>query len=285
MFPKAQHYVPQFYLRNFAQKCKKGVLIYSYDKTTQKSFRTNIKNIGQETGFYNFETDDGKKLSNETIFWDLEFKTQKAIQEICDAPNYLNMQMNIAILAQFCVVQELRTPIFRDNYEFMNQQLHELFPDNEYLFSPKSKDESTDFQGKFIIDASIEIASILIEMKWILVRNQTANPFWTSDNPICRYNPLKNPYKSTLGLKCQGIQLFFPLSPIYLLLICDPIGYKNESSEMEANLMNIDFYNNAQAIYSQRFLFSNNNNFSLATDIISESPKLANPKNPRIIVG
>jgi len=51
--PKLQHYVPQFILRNFTTG--KGNQIFVFDKQEEVAFKTNIRNIASESGFYNFD--------------------------------------------------------------------------------------------------------------------------------------------------------------------------------------------------------------------------------------
>lgn len=47
---KKQHYVPQFYLRNFSNDNKQ---IFVFDKFDKKIFSANIKNVGCQRYFYN----------------------------------------------------------------------------------------------------------------------------------------------------------------------------------------------------------------------------------------
>ena len=61
MEPKAQHYVPQVYLRNFAIQRKNEFYIYCFDKVTRKIFKSNVKNVAHQTGFYDFMTSDGER--------------------------------------------------------------------------------------------------------------------------------------------------------------------------------------------------------------------------------
>ena len=51
------HYVPRFLLRNFTQGKKPQIFVY--DKSNDKQFRTNIKNVAAESGFYDIEVEDG----------------------------------------------------------------------------------------------------------------------------------------------------------------------------------------------------------------------------------
>jgi hypothetical protein len=46
---KRQHTVPRCYLARF---CKDGQTIKAFDKTTRKSFSTNIMNVAQQRYFY-----------------------------------------------------------------------------------------------------------------------------------------------------------------------------------------------------------------------------------------
>ena len=44
------HYVPQFLLKNFSVDPNKPQ-VWAYDKSTGRSFRTNVRNIAAEKGF------------------------------------------------------------------------------------------------------------------------------------------------------------------------------------------------------------------------------------------
>ena len=61
--------------------------------------------------------------------------------------------------------------------------------------------------------ADNEEVNMLLDLKWSILENNTTIPFWTSDHPIVRYNPIDfSPY-GNLGTLCRGIQIFFPLTP------------------------------------------------------------------------
>ena len=49
---RRQHYVPRFYLRNFALKKKKGFTIRCFNKEKERSFEQNIVKVGMENYFY-----------------------------------------------------------------------------------------------------------------------------------------------------------------------------------------------------------------------------------------
>lgn len=54
---KQQHYVPKLLLRGFAEGPNEQV--YVFDKATDRAFRTSIRNIAGEVGFYDIDTPEG----------------------------------------------------------------------------------------------------------------------------------------------------------------------------------------------------------------------------------
>ncbi len=54
---KIQHYVPRFYLRNFAHQANDEYWLYCFDKTNFKSFPVNINDIACENFFYEHKED------------------------------------------------------------------------------------------------------------------------------------------------------------------------------------------------------------------------------------
>ena len=54
-----QHYVPQLLLRGFATRKRKQV--YTFDKQGEKVFRSSVRNLACERGFYDLENDGDPK--------------------------------------------------------------------------------------------------------------------------------------------------------------------------------------------------------------------------------
>ncbi|MGA8265148.1 MAG: DUF4238 domain-containing protein [Ignavibacteriaceae bacterium] len=90
-FPKKQHYVPQFILRNFAEA--KSQQLYVYDKQDEKEYKTNIRNIAAEKGFYDIEFKD-IKLSIELSLSQLESKATELINNIIKGSSIKNLSDN-----------------------------------------------------------------------------------------------------------------------------------------------------------------------------------------------
>jgi Protein of unknown function (DUF4238) len=62
---KNQHYVPQFYLREFAESNEQ---LYVYDKRTDKIFPTHVKNVAHESYFYDIPKGWGDSTINRQVY-------------------------------------------------------------------------------------------------------------------------------------------------------------------------------------------------------------------------
>jgi hypothetical protein len=282
MHPKAQHYVPQVYLRNFASKRKQEYFTCCFDKTTRKTFKPNIKNIANQTGFYDFVTNSGEKASIESFFNDVETKAGLAFLALNENPTISTLLENKDTLANFFALQESRTVVFRDVQNDIIRGANERLEADGFSFPIPTENETKEFQARFLIDMSDFFANALLKMKWILVFNKTPKPFWTSDNPIVRYNPHKSELVGNLGLESPGIQLHIPITPALAVIICDPFENAQINSELPAFSPSVDFNNSGQVIYSRQFLFSIDDNFDLVKDMIAENSELSNLNRPRI---
>ena len=284
MHPKAQHYVPQFYLRSFAERRKKEFFVCCFDKATHKTFKPNVKNVANQTGFYDFISANGEKTSAESFFSDIETKTQGAIQALIENPKISVLSEHRNTFSTFFALQESRTVVFRDVHNQMIAGANQRLRQNGILFPAPTDNDTKEFQALFLIDTSSMLASVLLEMRWILVANKTNKPFWTSDNPIIRYNPHKSEFIDNLGLKSRGIQLHIPISPWLAIIICDPNEYAHMNTETFAEPPNVDFNNSGQVLESRQYIFSVDNDFSLAQEMINKTPELSNPNRSKVIV-
>jgi hypothetical protein len=163
-----------------------------------------------------------------------------------------------------------------------------------------------------------ELAPYFYLKDWILFKAPKNTPFCLSDNPVTLQNFIDLSPIGNLGLAVKGIEIYFPISSLYSLgMICksykellddnfakieflkklgfDPnLDISPERIEnmkrykicMESGIAfkstraNVINTNSLQVIYSSRFIFSNNDDFSLAKEMIKihpefrQSPKL-----------
>jgi len=120
---------------------------------------------------------------------------------------------------------------------------------------------------------------------WFLLRSPGDCLYYTSDNPVVRYNTVnQNPLYGTLGLNSPGVEVYFPLnSHLCLAIYCDSLrqllpgpiakaiaggGWCHASRE------NVKHSNSLQVFSSSRFVFCRRQEFGLVTEIIEKNRQL-----------
>src|SRR5208283_4318420 len=104
----AQHYVPQFILKNFA--CNpKGTQVWSFNKKTSKIFPADIRKAASEKGFYDVEI-DGEEFSFDPALSQLESYAARIIKIILNEESLENLSLDDkAVLSYFFAAQYART--------------------------------------------------------------------------------------------------------------------------------------------------------------------------------
>jgi hypothetical protein len=286
---KIQHYVPRLYLKNFVIKPKK-YSIYCYEKTKSKTFMTSIKNIACESYFY--DTPDEQEQRIEKTLNVIESSFDPIYTKMLDSEDLKSLtSIEKQTIAFFVMTQELRTREHRELMKDMSKQL------KDRLYKEKLTDE---FKERYGIDTwgteddtkALQLsmfkyvptyAEMLLHMKWSLIINRTPTPFWTSDHPINRFNPIDMRPYGNLGLLSKGIQIHFPLSPKIVLSFSDPSTYDFYGERLETkNIQNVIFENSLQVTHSTRYIFSKISDFSLAEIIVRDNPSLRDIGRKRI---
>lgn len=295
------HYVPQFLLRQFSNA--KGRL-HVFDKWNQRSFESNTRNVASERGFYDVKI--GKDLvSFEPLMCHAE-------ETALDALNSVVEKKSLAVLsngdrekiAYFLAIQTLRTRAHRQLIAQIDDGLKETMPS-------KGIDPQQIPQGFFRSDEQIKRDSVLyLEMAeefvphflakdWCLNIAPPGTTFFISDAPVVRQNiDPPSPFRGNNGIASKGIQIYLPLSAdIVLCLLCPTIiepfrSNQREIAEVFEILCAIEtghgitvppecvtYCNSLQVAYSERFVFSCVDDFSLARDMLSSNPELRQPKH------
>ena len=97
-----QHFIPQFYLRNFGRK------LYCFDKNKEEKFESTPDNIAVKPDFYGGEYEGLPSL--ETIFSQIENKHSEAIRRLIEEKNYYKLLESDKIsICEFFAFQFLRT--------------------------------------------------------------------------------------------------------------------------------------------------------------------------------
>jgi hypothetical protein len=283
MAGQSQHYVPQFYLRNFAKKRRRRFYLSSYHKPDRKQFTSNVSNLAQETSFYDIPEDPSQGAEVEEFLRNGEPRWADAIQKALRDTASIRVPAVRTTLSEFAATLMSRTPSLRTHLrQISSEGSRKLLQQGAHLpeFPP---DEVKRVQASLLIETTALYSSILANMATFVVINTTGTPFWTSDNPLTKYNPQKDDFQGTLGLLSKGIQLFIPLSPAMVLGFVDPDAYRGLPPLVEATQDVVTFCNSSQVVWSLEYLFSREEDFALADAFLSEHPLYADPHRPRVV--
>lgn len=220
-----QHYIPQFYLRNFGNKdC---ISLYNIKRKIHVS-NASIKNQCQKSDLYS----DVKGLERD--LGQLEHGVARAIHKIIETnqPPIMGSSDHL-FLTSFILIQRARTPAAGNKMNGNVSKLAKtLLEKEEYIINNKIDLESVEFKYKNSIIKSIVLLApltpLIEDLRMKILYNKTQLEYITSDSPIVLFNQwcqrIKN--RGTRGLASSGLQIFFPLSPRHLLLLYDENIYK-----------------------------------------------------------
>ena len=253
-------------------------------------FSTNNQNNIAKINKTNVTTQDFMNYLNESGI------SQQAIRENLDNniksnTNKINIfsSTNKIVLSYFIALQYTRTNEFRVNSK-------KLFNDVSEDVNNKSNGLSNiqfmdDKENKFqhlrdLFYHAKLIQKILLKYKWILYRNFTKVPYITSDNPVTKKPNLKGIFNDyglgSFGFESKGIEIHFPLSPKYELIIHEPKYFKKvytkkfEKIHIVDNDMEQVEYSNSLLIQHSNYLYSIKNDFKHIENVLFNIPELKN---------
>lgn len=217
-------------MKNFAHGKKPKIFVY--DKSNDKRFHTNIKNVAAENGFYDVEVEDGV-LTMEPGLAHLEANTSGIIKKLTEDKNIKSLnEVEVAKLALFFAVQFVRTKEHRVKFEHLGKQIAQKLRDmnvseekiKESIRTSEGVPEDKLFGLRSLVKAH-EFVPHFLNKAWVLLETTPRNPFFISDNPIGLHNDMEfGPY-GNLGLAVKGIQIYFPISSTLCLnLLCPTIA-------------------------------------------------------------
>jgi hypothetical protein len=225
-----QHYVPRFLLKNFTHGKKPEIFVY--DKSNDKRFHANIKNIASESGFYDLELEDFA-VTVEPRLAHLETNTSKIINKLIKDRNVkLLSEDEVLILALFLAVQFVRTKEhrlrFQDLRKVLARRLRAMGVSEEnirqVIKNSRSIPEDKVFGLRSLVRAK-EFVPHFLNKAWVLLETIPQNPFFISDNPIGLHNETDYRPYGNIGLGVKGIEIYFLISSTFCLnLLCPTIA-------------------------------------------------------------
>ena len=221
-FTKRQHYIPQFYLKNFSQD---GEHVYVYDRAKgdkgEIRYQTTIK-VAHENHFYTYQTRKGTKGNLEDLLGQIEGDTAAVIEKVKRERTITPEDKEK--LALFVGFLYSRTPAFKAKTQEMTTKAGEKIARMMFRMTPKERirkflkgkegkdytdkelDDLIDFgvnpkrsrivfkypQGWWIrtmLEMGTEAAKVFFGMDWLFLFTSQPYAFITSDNPFLLIPP------------------------------------------------------------------------------------------------
>lgn len=218
------HYVPRFYLKNFASEPKR-IHIFNIDKGL--AIRSgSLRDQCYKNKFY------GRTDELEDILAQMEGKISPVITSILSVLRSFHLCLEEhKWLLIFLGLQVTRTTAAAER---VNESVDKLYKN---IASRDARFEGMDlslvrvgFENPVLhsMVSFVQFAAHLGDLIPHLIINESALPFITSDNPVVLYNQYCEGIKGvgTTGAISRGLQIFVPISPTRLLLLYDQAIYK-----------------------------------------------------------
>ncbi|MEW8403486.1 MAG: DUF4238 domain-containing protein [Candidatus Thiodiazotropha taylori] len=210
---KNQHYVPRFILKRFTQRKDQ---IWVFDKQKHRKFKTNIKNIGAETGFYDF-TFKEHEVTFEPSIGEIEGTVSSIIKKVIRDESIAVSDEERIVLSNFFALQFVRTPQWRHMWDNMTKGLAQSLRDKGFNQEDmEGYEELSEEKTKLAHMRQVfnygEFALHFFNKIWVLLKTTERDPFWISDNPVSLQNMNDFGFYGNIGLAVKGIEIYFPIS-------------------------------------------------------------------------
>ena len=244
--PKHQHWVPQFYLRQFATPETRGekeaqVWVFSKHEADGDECLTNVRNVCGKRYLYTPKDEKGERVWHlESKLCDLESSMgaiwpdlANGFADICDPAVRKGLSLFVAVM-------HLRNPEVRQFIERLHHQLAEFYetvpkrvdgcpaveslevagvtytldPDNWHEYRAWGKNDHDRFFAGLVESEAGHIAKLLMQKRWSVVFSE-ADVFITSDKSVV----LQHQSRETFGFGTQNSIVTFPLSPRRVLVM------------------------------------------------------------------
>lgn len=232
---KNQHYVPQFYQRNFSVDGKTiGAYILDKGKAVEQA---PIKHQSSEDYFYS------ENMKIEGALSEMEGLASTIIDKILADPKVTLSKEERYTIYSFVMIQIGRTLAQANLLQETADKAARLMLKKIVAAKRNSVDASevegiTDEiidsvsinlkePGLFALGNQAQIVNTCIDLECKALINNTRIPFITSDNPACMYDTfLERMNEFTYALGSRGLQIYFPLSDKIALFYYDSKCYK-----------------------------------------------------------
>lgn len=271
-----QHFVPQFYLRQWANGDEK---VWQYGFNRPPPVHMSIKTIAFERGLYTHPSKDKvRPLKTEDDLAGIESLYAGVWPGIVDRAQDVQTRGNIA---RFVALMFVRHPQHRETVRLMNEgfrkAVQDLTPDEEVQIVAEgrtskirvleirkgTKGDATNIASGFLNmmrSSTEDIAAALVARRWGVVCSEEP-AFVASDCPVVFNRGSCD--RPAFGFGTPGTQILFPCSPKRLLVVSD--DWPHEFAHYK--LTNADVFNRMIAQGAVRFVYSSKDDSELAQKI------------------
>ena len=286
------HYIPQFYLRGFAEGAKRKAKVFTFDSSTKLAFTTLVRNVGSKRHFNQIDVEGVDPNAIEDSLADVEALFAQHLAEVIRVRSFpthdhFNSIMNLIALIS------VRNPRLRELMEGFHQQIAERImevalsseeiwqsqmrqmqqagysvnEDHTYQEMKRfndSKEYDIIVDQTHLIGMEFKLIDTVLECSarrnWCFVSAPEGSQFIASDDPVVlnwRDGDRKGPYPPGHGV--PGTIVFFPLCSNLLL-----IGtFEDLPEKMEHTFLQVAGTNTQIAIYSTRQIYARDGSFIL----------------------
>lgn len=254
-----QHFVPKFYLRLFSTNRNSiGTYVFGGDKYVKNA---PLDSVGGEKYLY------GEDGQIEDWFSEFEGIWDNVLKKIIQTNSLKIDKEDYVSLLFFIFLSDARSKNIADiNNKFINELAiltNNVDPKNKKIkFSNKIVEYKV--PNYYPIASAEDVVPIMLDLKLVLLINNTSSQFITSDSFVCKYNQFLLDKKHIVGYGygATGFQCFVPISPVHCLMLYDPSIYELKKND------NVFVINDSKEIYklnklfyynSDKYLFFNNN--------------------------
>jgi hypothetical protein len=285
---RKQHYIPQFYLRNFTTENQKGKpVLWIYDKDGSCPREQTTVNSMAEYGFYDFEDTKGNFHGVDFGLQQIEQRAAPILRHL-EEPNVILTYEEIAMFSAFLATMYIRVPrtlnaieeqreifayetlklaadvpVLRERVIAQHRQKYGscLGTDEDLLriLAEPEKHFLVVRDHQAAVAESVKhietIARLMYDsMNWTICRAPQDSFFITSDMPLCVFLPA-GPGRGQFGggFGQKQVQVTFPITPKLLLLI----DWKRRQLHMTVGKEFVREKNIHMALNAERWIIAN----------------------------
>jgi uncharacterized Fe-S cluster-containing protein len=315
--PKIQHYVPQFILRNFCFKNEHLYVFDKKTENVFPTHTKNVAaengfyNFQIEDSEFTIDPNFTDLETNAAGVFEKIIK-QESLSNITKDEK---LELSIFVSAQFTRTKHLRIIAEQlSNTLVLQIEKMGINPKNVIGLNANKEEEFIKDVILFTADSVLENAPVFNSREWVLFKSTEVENYYISDNPITLHNTINQKMKGNLGLAVKGIEVYFPISPKLSIGIFDRAntetvrenyrviknmdeekrkGYRIDDKTIQAiqDLIQgleygvavqakneeVLFQNSLQVVFSTRFIYSINQDFSLVKELLKNNPEYKEP--------